>query len=100
MIKLTVLYEHPADPAAFDAHYLSTHRPLVEALPGLDHFEVSRTQPGADGAAAPYYLIAELYFKDLDVLGAAMGSTEGAALVADTPNVASTPSTAVLSELV
>lgn len=99
MIKFTVLYDHPTDPASFDDHYLGTHRPLVEALPGLDHFDVARSLPGADGAAAPYYLVAELYFKDFDVFGAAMSSPEGANLAADAPNVASTPSTAFMTEL-
>jgi uncharacterized protein (TIGR02118 family) len=32
---LTVCYGHPADPAAFDAYYASTHRPLTEKIPGL-----------------------------------------------------------------
>ena len=38
MYVLTVLYGHPADPAAFDAYYTSTHVPLVEKIPGLDSF--------------------------------------------------------------
>jgi uncharacterized protein (TIGR02118 family) len=42
VIKLTVIYEQPADADAFDKHYLQTHTPLVQALPGLDRFEVAR----------------------------------------------------------
>jgi uncharacterized protein (TIGR02118 family) len=99
MIKLTVLYDHPADPEAFDKHYLQTHTPLVRALPGLDHFEVAFTSPNADGIPARYHLIAELYFPDAQALQAAMASPEGAALAADAPHVASTNSTMLMSEI-
>jgi len=30
-VKLVVLYTHPADPDAFDKHYLATHMPLAPA---------------------------------------------------------------------
>ena len=33
MHVLTVCYGHPADPAAFDTYYKSTHGPLVERSP-------------------------------------------------------------------
>ena len=36
MHVLTVCYGHPTDPAAFDAHYTSTHVPLAEKIPGMD----------------------------------------------------------------
>lgn len=32
MIKLTVLYGHPVDPAAFEAYYFNTHMPLVALM--------------------------------------------------------------------
>lgn len=35
MIKLTVLYGHPVDPAAFEAYYSSTHMPLVGTIKGI-----------------------------------------------------------------
>ena len=38
MHVLTVCYGHPADPAAFDSYYASTHRPLAEKIPGLLSF--------------------------------------------------------------
>lgn len=99
MIKMTVLYDRPADPDAFRAHYLGTHTPLVRALPGLDHFEVAFASPTADGSPASFHLVAELYFPDVATLGSAMGSPEGAALAADAPNVAGTRSTMVLSDI-
>ena len=33
MHVLTVCYGHPADPAAFDTYYTSTHGPLAEKIP-------------------------------------------------------------------
>ena len=35
MHVLTVCYGHPTDPAAFDAHYTSTHAPLAGKIPGM-----------------------------------------------------------------
>ena len=41
MAKIVALYKEPADPAAFDAYYYSTHVPLAKTLPGLRGYEVS-----------------------------------------------------------
>ena len=35
MMKLTALYTQPRDPEGFEAHYLSKHAPMVDAIPGL-----------------------------------------------------------------
>ena len=35
MAKVIALYKKPADPAAFDSHYWSTHMPLAKTMPGL-----------------------------------------------------------------
>ena len=87
MHVLTVCYGHPADPAAFDAYYASTHRPLAEKLPGLDSF-TARHCASLDGSAPPYYLIAELGFASQEALGAALESAEGQAAAADVANYA------------
>ena len=50
MIKLTVTYETPPDPAAFDAHYLGTHMPLCDKLPGIKRAEVTKFTAGLDGS--------------------------------------------------
>ena len=88
MVKVIVLYGQPSDPSAFDAHYASTHVPLVEKLPGLKLFEVSRVIGSADGDA-PYYRVAELSFDSQEELQAALGSAEGQETVGDLPNFAS-----------
>ncbi|ANY05620.1 EthD family reductase [Pseudonocardia sp. HH130630-07] len=88
MYQLTVLYHQPDDPAAFDDYYDRTHVPLARALPGLQRFTVSRPQPGPDGAAPQYHLVATLEFADQAAFGSAMGGAEGQAAVADVPNFA------------
>jgi uncharacterized protein (TIGR02118 family) len=60
MVKLVVAYGHPEDPAAFDEHYGSTHRPLAEKIPNLRRFETGKVLGTADGSPAPYYFLAEL----------------------------------------
>jgi len=41
MATLVVLYNKPADAAAFDAHHFDKHLPLAKKNPGLRHYEVS-----------------------------------------------------------
>ena len=77
----------PADPAAFDAYYTSTHAPLVWKLPGLENFTY-RHCASVDSSPPPYYLLAELSFASQEALGVAMASPEGQASGADLPNFA------------
>lgn len=88
MIKLTVLYDHPSDVEAFDAHYLGTHVPLARRVPGLERLEVTLFGPGPDGSAPRYHLMAELCFADAEALSAGLGSPEGKELGADVANFA------------
>jgi uncharacterized protein (TIGR02118 family) len=87
MYVLTVLYGHPTDPAAFDAHYASTHVPLVEKIPGLESF-THRHCASLDGSPPPYYLIAELGYASQEVFAAGAQSPERQAAGADVPNFA------------
>jgi uncharacterized protein (TIGR02118 family) len=98
MVKLIVAYGPPTDPEAFDQHYESTHAPLAEKIPDLRRFEAGKVLGTPDGAAAPYYLIAELYFDDLSALQAAMGSQEGQAAAGDVPNFATGGATMMIAE--
>ena len=87
MHVLTVCYGHPADPAAVDSYYASTHRPLVEKIPGLLSF-TARHCDSLDGSQPPYYLLAELSFASQEALAAGLASPEGHAAAADVPNFA------------
>jgi uncharacterized protein (TIGR02118 family) len=98
MVKLVVAYGHPEDPAAFDEHYASTHRPLAEKIPNLRRFETGKVLGTADGSPAPYYFLAELWFDDADQLQAAMGSPEGQAAGDDVAVFASGGATLMIAE--
>lgn len=98
-VKFVVLYNAPDDPAAFDAHYTSTHVGLVDAMPGLRRFEHGHTLPGADGSPPPYYYLAELEFDDAEALGAAFASPEGQAAGADVETFANGGATTFVAEI-
>jgi uncharacterized protein (TIGR02118 family) len=84
---LTVAYGHPKDPAAFDSHYESVHRPLAGKVPGLTAFTARRCA-SLDGSPPPYYLLAELSFPSQEALAAGLASPEGQAAAGDLPNFA------------
>jgi uncharacterized protein (TIGR02118 family) len=86
--QLTVLYNRPADPAAFDDHYDGVHSPLTLKLSGLRSFSVSRPGPGLDGSDPDYYLVAVLGFDDQEAAEASIGEPGGEAAVADLGNFA------------
>ncbi|MGY6758992.1 EthD family reductase [Klenkia terrae] len=84
---LTVAYGQPIDPAAFDAHYESTHLPLAQQVPGVRNL---RALQGAslDDSPAPYHLVVELTFDSLEDLNAGLSSPQGQAAAGDVANFA------------
>ena len=99
MVKATALYGHPEDPDAFDEHYARTHVPLVEKMPNLQRFEAAKVVATPDGIDLPYYLIAELYFEDLEQLQGGFVADEGQAVAADFQNFATGGVTLFFSEI-
>ena len=89
MIKATVLYGHPTDPAAFEKYYNSTHMAIVGKTKGIVKAELTKMLPNPDGSAPAYYRMAELYFNGPAEIQQAMSSAEGQAMVADLANFAS-----------
>ena len=87
MHVLTVCYGHPADPAAFDAYYTSTHAPLAGKIPGMASF-THRHCESLDGSQPPYYLLAELSFASREAMNGALASPESQAATADVPKFA------------
>lgn len=85
MHRLTIQYDTPADPEAFDRHYFDVHVPLCKPLPGLR--SASFSKPRALGPGTTPYLVAELDFDDADALKAALKSPEMAAVGADAENL-------------
>lgn len=98
VVKLTVLYGPPQDPAAFDEHYENIHVPLAAQIPNVQRFEAGRAV-GMDGGAAPYHLIAELWFESAEQLQESMSSPEGQAAADDIPNFATGGATMFASEV-
>jgi uncharacterized protein (TIGR02118 family) len=96
MMKLTVLYGPPADPAGFEEHYESTHLPLVAQVPNLRRFEAGKTAT-ADGTEPPYYRIAELWFDGPEEMQESLSSPEGQAATGDIPNFATGGATVFVS---
>lgn len=98
MIKLTVLYHPPADPASFDRHYREVHAPLARQIPGVMRFEAGLVTT-LDGSTAPYHLMAQLWFDDMASFATGMGSPEGRAASADLASFATAGATTLLTEV-
>jgi uncharacterized protein (TIGR02118 family) len=88
MAKLLVLYNQPADPAAFDRYYFNTHVPIAKKIAGMRSFTVSSGAPTMMTGSLSPHLIAELEFDSMAALQAAMASPEGQAAAADLANFA------------
>jgi uncharacterized protein (TIGR02118 family) len=88
MAKILVLYDQPADPAAFDRYYFETHIPIAAKIPGLKSCVVSEGTPDLMVGAHLPYLIAELTFDSMADLRSGMDSAEGHATAADLANFA------------
>src|SRR3954471_12012286 len=97
MIKITVLYGHPDDPAAFERHYDDVHVPLVNAMPNLRRFEKALVVATPDGGASPYYRVAELYFDSEEAYQASTATPEGRAPGEDVPNYATGGATVLIT---
>jgi len=78
MVKLVALYKKPANQKEFDDNYFNTQLPLANKMPGLRRVELWRVA-GTPMGDSEYYLMAELFFDNLDAAKAAMASPEGRA---------------------
>ncbi|MGW0038135.1 EthD family reductase [Gordonia sp. NPDC003376] len=99
MPALIVSYGHPADPAAFDTYYTTTHRELADQIPGVTRWRAGHCA-SPDGSRPEHHLVAVLEFGTMEALQAGLGSPQGQAAVADIPNFATGgASTTVISDL-
>ena len=78
--KITVIFDNPTDPDAFEAGYPEVLA-LGKALPGLQHVESSKVWPKEDGSPTPAYRMLDLYFVDYDAASVAVTTPEAAAFV-------------------
>ena len=78
--KITVIYDNPTDPIAFESGYAAEQVELAKKLPGLQKIETSKVWPKEDGSPTPLYRMVDLYFSDYDSASAAVTTPEAAAL--------------------
>jgi uncharacterized protein (TIGR02118 family) len=88
MAKLIALYKTPADAAAFDKHYYSTHVPLAKSIPGLRKYEVSTGVVASPAGASGLHLVALLSFDSVSAIQSAMETPQGKATAGDLGNFA------------
>jgi uncharacterized protein (TIGR02118 family) len=83
MAQLIAMYKKPADVAAFDAYYTSTHVPIAKKIPGLRRYQVSSGAVLTPQGESGYHLVALLGFDSADAIQAGFATPEGAAAAAD-----------------
>ena len=82
-VKLTIVYNNPTDPAAFEQHYSTEHMTIASKLPDVQRVETAKVFPKEDGSPTPAYRTADLYFADYDTACAALATPEGQAVIGD-----------------
>jgi len=68
---VTVIYNPPKDPAAFEEYYASTHVPMVTSNQdeiGFKRVDLTKFESTLDGKKPTFYRQAELYFDSMDDL--------------------------------
>jgi uncharacterized protein (TIGR02118 family) len=78
--KITVIYDNPTDPAAFEAGYAENQVALAKALPGVTRVETSKVWPKEDGSETPAYRMLDMYFDSYEAASAAVATPEAGAL--------------------
>jgi uncharacterized protein (TIGR02118 family) len=99
MVKLTVFYGQPQDPGAFDGYYQQVHIPIVRKLPGLKGYTTDKPISLTLQEKSPYYMIASLYWDNMQAVQEALQSSEGQATAADLQNFATGGAALMVGEL-
>ena len=99
MVRLLVLYGHPADPEAFDRYYEEIHIPLAKRMRGFTKWTIGKVLGTPDGKPSDYYYVADLYAESRDAIEAVLATPEGQAAVKDVPNYASGGVTFIYTEV-
>jgi uncharacterized protein (TIGR02118 family) len=99
MVKLTVLYGHPTDPAHFEKYYAQTHMPIAQKVEGVRRIELAKVTGSPDGSPSAFYRMAELYFDDAKHLQSVMATDAMQKTVADIANFATGGVTVLVAEV-
>lgn len=98
-VKLTVIYDNPTDPQAFEKHYAEVHVPLAAKVPNVQRIESAKVFPKEDGTPTPAYRTADLYFADYATASAALATPAGQALAGDAMELGSAGVKLLLSDI-
>jgi uncharacterized protein (TIGR02118 family) len=88
MHRLTVLYGHPKDPAAFDRYYFDVHIPIAKKMQGFSGWTIGKCESAVVGEKPPYYMIVGLYAESREKIEEILATPEGQAAIADVPKFA------------
>jgi uncharacterized protein (TIGR02118 family) len=78
--KISVIYDNPTDPTAFEHGYKRCQVALAKALPGLQRIETTKVWPKEDGTPTPAYRTVDMYFPDYELASASVTTGEADAL--------------------
>jgi uncharacterized protein (TIGR02118 family) len=98
-VKITIMFWPPEDPQAFEHHYVETHVPLVQALPGLRAYEYGRALTNFDGSAPDVFWVVSLSFDDVEAMHASFASSAGQLTTADMSNFITGPMKSFVSDV-
>lgn len=79
--KITVIYDNPTDPDAFEAAYGTEQLEAARRLPGYIRFEASKVWPKEDGSPTPAYRMIDWYYPDYDAASVAVTTAEFGAFI-------------------
>jgi uncharacterized protein (TIGR02118 family) len=77
--KITVIYDNPTTPEAFESAYASEQLEAARRIPGHVRFETSKVWPKEDGSPTPAYRMIDLYYSDYAAASAAVTTPEAGA---------------------
>jgi len=77
--KITVIYDNPTDPDAFESAYEAEQLDAVRKMPGYLRIETSKVWPKEDGSPTPAHRMIDIYFPDYDAASLAITTSEAGA---------------------
>jgi uncharacterized protein (TIGR02118 family) len=98
MVRLTVLYGHPDDPAEFDRYYRKVHIPLAMKMKGFKGWTIGKCESADPGGKPPSYMIVGLYAESREAIEAILATPEGQRTVQDVANFATGGATFIYDE--
>jgi uncharacterized protein (TIGR02118 family) len=80
--KITIIYDNPTDPDAFEAAYEPEQLEAARRIPGYLRLEASKVWPKEDGSPTPAYRMIDLYYPDYAAVSSAVTTPEAGAFFA------------------